>query len=198
MTICAQLSSAVKPSRILPCCDLTVVSGIVLPLRCKMAGERLRNALASYRRRYRKASRAERSRPLDEFCQLTDCHREYATTLLSRRDESNRRRRCRGPTYSRKALEVIEAILRAAGYPRSARLEALIPQWLPWARRHIDGLTPEVEKAAISISPRQSDRRLASKKRRGSRLIGRYREARTQGEEKAPGSSAAAPSPSSA
>ena len=46
------------------------------------------------------------------------------------------------------------------------RLKALIPQWLPWARKHIDGLTPEVEKEVISISPRQIDRRLASKKRR--------------------------------
>jgi len=142
-----------------------------------MAGERLRGALASYGRRYRKASPAERSRLLDEFSQLTAYHPKYATTLLNRRDESNGRRRCRGPTYSRKSLEVIEAVWRGAGYPWSVSLEALIPQWLPWARRHIDGLTPEVEKAVISISPRQSDSRLASKKRslRGAR----YEEART-------------------
>ena len=58
-----------------------------------------------------------------------------------------------------------------------------MPQWLAWARRHMEGLTPEVEKGVISISPRQSDRRLASEKRRCSRLIGRYGEARSQGEE---------------
>ena len=57
-----------------------------------MAGERLRDALATYRRRYRKASRAERSRLLDEFCQLTGYRRKYAITLLNRRHESNRGR----------------------------------------------------------------------------------------------------------
>jgi len=131
-----------------------------------MAGERLWDALASYRRLFRKAPPAERSRLLDEFCQLTDYHREYAITPLNRWDESNSRRRCRGPTYSRKSLEVMEAVWRGAGYPWSVRLEALIPQWLPWARKHIDSLTPEVEKAVISIRPRQSNRRLAFKKRR--------------------------------
>jgi len=139
-----------------------------------MAGERLRDALAAYRRRYRRASRAERSRLLDEFCQLTGYHRKYAITLLNRRHESNSRRRCRGPTYCRKTLEVIEAIWRAAGCPWSVRLKALIPQWLPWARKHVDGLTPEVEKEVLSISPRQIDRRLAPKKRRlRRRLYGR-------------------------
>ena len=110
-----------------------------------MAGERLRDALAAYRRRYRRASRAERSRLLDEFCQLTGYHRKYAITLLNRRHESTGRRRCRGPTYSRKALEVVEAIWRAAGYPWSVGLKA---------RKHIGGLTPEVEKEVLSISPR--------------------------------------------
>ena len=42
------------------------------------------------------------------------------------------------------------------------------------ARKHIGGLTPEVEKEVLSISPRQIDRRLAPKKRRlRRRLYGR-------------------------
>jgi hypothetical protein len=41
----------------------------------------------------------------------------------------------------------------------------MLPQWLPWARRHFRALTPEVEQALLKISPRQMDRLLAHKKR---------------------------------
>jgi hypothetical protein len=52
-----------------------------------------------------------------------------------------------------------------AGYPWSARLKAMLPEWLPWARRHFRSLTPDVEQALLKISPRQMDRLLADRKR---------------------------------
>ena len=58
-----------------------------------MAGERLREALASFRRRYRAASRRERSGLLDELCQLTGYHRKYAIRLLNTREETTHRPR---------------------------------------------------------------------------------------------------------
>jgi hypothetical protein len=53
------------------------------------------------------------------------------------------------------------------------RLQALIPHWLPWARRRLR-LTPALEEALRRMSPRQMDRRLQPKKRQlARRLYGR-------------------------
>jgi hypothetical protein len=47
----------------------------------------------------------------------------------------------------------------------------MLPQWLPWARRHLRGLTADVEQALLKISPRQMDRLLADKKRGNKRRL---------------------------
>jgi hypothetical protein len=141
-----------------------------------MAGERLQEALKSFRTRYRTAPRRERSGLLDEVCKLTGYHRKYAIGLLNRREEkgTNPPRRRRRPTYSKEALAVLEAIWRAAGYPWAVRLKAMVPLWLPWARKRLRACTPEVERQLVAISPRQVDRRLApSKRRHKRRLYGR-------------------------
>jgi hypothetical protein len=135
-----------------------------------MAGERLREALKMYRRRYRESDRAGRSGLLDEFCRMSGYHRKYAIALLGQaHEQAAERPRRRGSTYSRKALRVIEAIWKAAGCPWSVRLKALLPLWLPWARSHIEGITDDVAQQVLSISARQIDRRLAGKKRRWKR-----------------------------
>jgi len=140
-----------------------------------MAGERLKEALELYRKRYHVASRQERSRLLDEFCELSGYHRKYATSLLNRPEGWEQRpRQRRGDTYSKEALRVVEEVWKAAGRPWSVRLKALLPLWLPWARGRLRGLTDQVEAEALKISPRQIDRRLKDKKRRlKRRLYGR-------------------------
>jgi len=137
-----------------------------------MAGERLKQALRTYRRRYLKADRKRRSGLLDEFCVMTGYHRKYAITLLNRADDDagDKPPRRRGPTYSRQALRVIERVWKAAGYPWAERLKAMLPTWAPW----LGPIPPDVLREAFSISARQIDRRLASKKRRiKRRLYGR-------------------------
>lgn len=62
-------------------------------------------------------------------------------------------------------VRILTAVWKAAGYPWSVRLKALLPQWLPWARTHVRGLTPAVEAQLLKISPRQMDRLLAAQKR---------------------------------
>jgi len=55
----------------------------------------------------------------------------------------------------------------------SLRLKALLPLWLPWARRRLR-LRPAVETQLLAISPRQIDRRLAPHRRLlTKRLYGR-------------------------
>ena len=124
--------------------------------------------------RYRKASRAEKGRILDEFCAVTRYNRKYALRVLNGPppEKRPRKRRPRGPTYPPKVVSILAAIWEAAGYPWSVRLKALIPLWLPWARKHFS-LTPRLEKQLLQISPRQMDRRLREeKKRAGRRLYG--------------------------
>src|SRR5438874_7576144 len=70
-------------------------------------------------------------------------------------------------------VEALRAIWEAAGYPWSLRLKALLPLWLPWARRRLR-LRPAVEAQLRRISPRQIDRRLAPHLREiRTRLYGR-------------------------
>ena len=94
-----------------------------------MAGERLKEALRTYRRRYREADRKRRSRLLDKFCAMTGYHRKYAIGLLNRPDDDagDKRPRRRGPTYSHQALGVIETVWKAAGYRWAERLRAMLP-----------------------------------------------------------------------
>ena len=68
-------------------------------------------------------------------------------------------------------IQVLAAIWRAAGYPSSVRLKALLPLWLPWARPRFR-LSPAVEAQLRRLSPRQMDRRLAAYRRPSQ--TGRY------------------------
>ena len=118
--------------------------------------------------RYQQASRVEKRRILDEFCQVTRYHRKSALRLLNgppppRPPRAPRRRL---PTYGPRVIQVLAAIWRTAGYPWSLRLQALLPLWLPWARRRFR-LTPALEGQLLRLSPRQMDRRLAPFRRPG-------------------------------
>jgi len=125
--------------------------------------------------RYREADRDGRSRILDEFCEVAGYHRKYALRLLNGPEPGKepKRRRRRRPHYSSRAVSALEAIWAAAGYPWSVRLKALLPAWMPWAKRRLQ-LSAEVERQVLAMSPRQMDRRLQARKRRlKKRLYGR-------------------------
>jgi hypothetical protein len=115
--------------------------------------------------RYRGARRPEKQRILDEFCQVTGHHRKHAIRLLTGpAPGAARPPRHRAACYSPAVIEALRAIWEAAGYPWSLRLKALLPLWLPWARRRLR-LRPAVERQLLAISPRQMDRRLAPHRR---------------------------------
>jgi hypothetical protein len=124
--------------------------------------------------RYRKATRTERGELLDEFSRVLKYNRKYATRVLNgpppERRPPRRKRRPRGPEYSERTISVLAAIWEAAGYPWSARLKALLPLWLPWAKRRY-AVSSETERQLEKISARQMDRRLAPHKRRVRRRI---------------------------
>jgi len=70
-------------------------------------------------------------------------------------------------------MTVLAAVWEAAGYPWSVRLKALLPLWLPRAKRRLT-IPPPVERQLRTISPSTIDRRLHGRKRRlQRRLYGR-------------------------
>ena len=123
--------------------------------------------------RYQHATRPEKQRILDEFCQVTRYHRKSALRLLNGPPPVPHPRspRRRSPTYGTRVIQVLAAIWRAAGSPWSVRLKALLPLWLRWARPRFR-LTPALEAQLLRLSPRQMDRRLAPYRRPGR--TGRY------------------------
>jgi hypothetical protein len=116
--------------------------------------------------RYGKAESKVKGAMLEEFCLNTGYHRKYAIRLLNgpppgKREEA--RPRGRKPQYSAAVVSLLAAVWRAAGYPWSVRLKAILPSWLPWIRqRYKPGA--ETERQLLGISARQMDRRLAEKK----------------------------------
>jgi len=125
-----------------------------------------REYLRAIHDRYRQASRKEKQRILDEFCRVSDYHRKYAIRLLRGPLPGPGRpvQRRRPPSYSAAVIEALRQIGEAAGYPWSVRLKALLPLWLPWARRRLR-LPAAVVEQLQAISARQMDRRLAAHKR---------------------------------
>jgi hypothetical protein len=124
--------------------------------------------------RYRQARRSQKGHILNEFCQVAGYHRKHAIRVLNGPAPGAARPPRRRPvTYSPAVIAALRTIWEAAGYPWSRRLKALLPLWLPWARRRLR-LPPAVAQHLLAISPRQIDRRLAPHRRAlTKRLYGR-------------------------
>lgn len=116
--------------------------------------------------RYRAATRAEKGRILDEFCQVTGYHRKSALRRLHGRPRqtAGAHRRGRPAVYGPAVASALREIWTAAGYPWSLRLQALMPLWLSWAQRRFR-LSAPVCAQLQAISPRQIDRVLHPVKR---------------------------------
>ena len=132
--------------------------------------------LAQARDRYVRAKgRKEKSRLLTEAVSVTGFHRKAVIRAWRRAEGGEGRRHPRGRTrrYGPAVLRALKAIWEVAGFPWSARLKALLPLWLPWARKRL-ALAAATEAGVQAISARQIDRLLAPEKRqRRRRLYGR-------------------------
>src|SRR3990170_6607019 len=130
--------------------------------------------LQTIHERYQRASKEEKHRMLNEFCKVTRYHRKYALRLLNGpRPARQPRARRRRPTYPEAVTRALAFIWKAAGYPWSVRLKALLPLWLPRAQEHLR-LPPEGGRQGVRINPPPAGRRLREHKRQmKKRLYGR-------------------------
>ena len=89
------------------------------------------------RPRYRKASKEEKSKMLDEFIKVTGFHRKAAIRLLNR---VNRlppgKRRGRKRKYGSEVAEALRVVWEASDRVCSKRLKPFIPEMAGVLRRH--------------------------------------------------------------
>jgi len=127
-----------------------------------------RDYLQKIYQRYRRAMKEEKQHILDEFCTNCGYHRKYAIRLLNGAPPGTkpqvRQRRRRRVSYGGQVISILEAVWEAADYPWSMRLKALLPQWMPWIRKHFRP-PRRVEEQLLRISPRAMDYRLQARKR---------------------------------
>ena len=123
--------------------------------------------------RYHQATREMKQVILSEFCLNTDYNRKYAIRLLNGPPPGRHRPRVsrRHPSiYGPPVVSILATIWKAAGYPWSLRLKALLPLWLPWVRKRFR-VSPRIEQQLLEISPRQMDRRLRVQRLQWKRRI---------------------------
>jgi len=125
-----------------------------------------REYVAKMRERYVTADRDAKGRLLDEAVAVTGQHRKSLIRAwrVSRRPRRSGRRACRPRRYGPAVGRALVAIWTVAGYPWSQRLKALLPTWVPWARRRLS-LAPATEAGLLGISARQIDRVLRPHRR---------------------------------
>ncbi len=114
-------------------------------------------------KRYKKASRRDKTAILDEFCATTGYHRKYAIVLLrgfKRFTKPKPKKRGRRPLYGDEILHALKRIWRAANLPCSKRLKVILPLWLPGYAQLFEPLSLDGIKALKRISPSTIDRLL--------------------------------------
>jgi len=123
-----------------------------------------REYIEAVHRRYKDASRSERTIMLNELCATCGYHRKYAIRLLKgfkRFTKHKPRKRGKPSFYNREEiLTPIKRIWLEANLPCSKRLKAILPLWLPGYNQCFGELPTEVNHALLAISPATIDRLL--------------------------------------
>jgi hypothetical protein len=118
--------------------------------------------LAAIRSRYRKASRAQKTKILDEFCAVCGYHRKYA---LRRVNQTPKRAQPRKPGRASQytdegLLAALRAIWLATDQMASKRLVVALALWLPHYEAVHGALDDKTRAKLLGISPATIDRLL--------------------------------------
>lgn len=133
-----------------------------------MTGKSKRELLAALHPAYRRASKAEKGRILDQFVLATGYHRKYAIRLLKHGPPKTVRRPRAGHTpYGIMVVQALTHIWEQSGYLCGKRLHAFLPLWIEALERTGNlSLEPKVTQLLLSMSPATIDRKLQPARRR--------------------------------
>lgn len=130
------------------------------------------------RRRYQKASKAEKSRILDEVCAMTGWHRKHAIRVLNEPVPPPAKRgskviakpketRGRKPVYTDEALAALRKIWAVLDCPCGKRLAPAMGDTIDAMERHGElAIARETRDKLLSISPSTCDRLLAADRKK--------------------------------
>ena len=115
-------------------------------------------------KRYKEASRKEKTVIISECCAVCGCHRKHAIRRLrghKRFTKPKAKKRGKPSVYNKEAIiRPLKQIWLAANLPCSKRLKAILPLWLPKYSEHYGQLAKDVTHALLTISPATIDRLL--------------------------------------
>jgi hypothetical protein len=132
----------------------------------------IREYVEAVRGRYLMASKAEKSRILNELIKVIGCHRKAAIRLLRRKNRSTtNKKRGRPSCYSPSVIGALKVAWEATDRLCSKRLQPFLPEMVAVLRKHGEGgiMTAEVEVQLCQISPSTIDRLLRPYRRVGGR-----------------------------
>jgi len=136
-----------------------------------MSPQARREVLKAVRPRYRKASRREKERILDEFVAITGYHRKYAIHLLNHGAPTTKReKRSRRRTYTWQVIAALLKIWEILDRPCGKRLKPYLPEIVAVLERQQElVLDPETKGRLLRMSRSTIDRALAEERRRPHR-----------------------------
>ena len=127
-----------------------------------------RELLTALRPRYRRASKAEKGRILDEFVAATGYHRKYAIHLLRHgpRPAASAPRQGHTP-YGPAVVRALTQLWQLSGYLCAKRLQPFLPSLLEaLARAGELTLSPQLKALVLQASPATVERKLRPARRR--------------------------------
>jgi len=113
-------------------------------------------------KRYKEASRQEKTIIIEESCAVCGYHRKHAIRRFrgyKRFTKQKSRKRGKPVVYNKDVIiRPLKQIWLTANLPCSKRLKAILPLWLPKYNDHFGQLAEEVTRDLLAISPATIDR----------------------------------------
>ena len=123
--------------------------------------------LEAIRRRYFNSSKKEKSKILDELCEITRYNRKYAIRILSQGHKVGPKSSGRTKQYSGNATYHLRKLWHIMGRMCSKKMVAALPVWLSFYEA--GGFGPTTKQEILSMSAATIDRYLLDYKRKFAR-----------------------------